>query len=165
MSMPTKKHLLVLSFLAVFASDVSASFGETNDSHSNLSTAQSYSHKRQSKPHTVDATAHGKPSDSHLKQAAVGASNTVTKESSSEVAEGKAIALVEKTKEVRSWRKEFGPTGINSATNGKPAFDVESHHGSIYVVHVFEDKPEQALTFARYEANIKTGRVRKVDGI
>lgn len=89
--------------------------------------------------------------------------NAAPRESAAELAEDKAIALAEKVKEVRKWEKEFGPTGVNPATNGKPGFDVESHHGSIYVVHVFEDKPEQALTFARYEVNIKTGRVKKVD--
>lgn len=85
------------------------------------------------------------------------------KKSAAEIAEDKAIALVEKTKEVRTWEKEFGPTGVSSSTGGKPAFDIESHHGSVYSVHVFEDKPEQALTFARYEVNIQTGRVKKVD--
>ncbi len=85
------------------------------------------------------------------------------KKSASEIAEDKAIALVEKTKEVRIWEKAFGPSGVSSSTGGKPGFDIESHHGSVYSVHVFEDKPDQALTFARYEVNIQTGRVKKVD--
>lgn len=83
--------------------------------------------------------------------------------SASELAEDKAIALTEKTKEVRDWEKAFGPRGVNPATQGRPGFDIESHHGSVYVVHVFEDKPEQALTFARYQVNIKTGSVKKVE--
>lgn len=81
----------------------------------------------------------------------------------SELAEDKAIALAEKTKEVRNWEKAFGPRGVNPATQGRPGFDIESHHGSVYLVHVFEDKPEQALTFARYQVNIKTGSVKKVE--
>lgn len=108
------------------------------------------------------ANANNPAAPANTKRATV-KSAAAPKESAAELAEDKAIALAEKVKEVRKWEKEFGPTGVNPATNGKPGFDVESHHGSIYVVHVFEDKPEQALTFARYEVNIKTGRVKKVD--
>ncbi|HEY9731912.1 MAG TPA: hypothetical protein V6C89_08370 [Drouetiella sp.] len=104
-----------------------------------------------------------KPSDARPKQAAVARKATKGKTSVSQNGEDKAISLVEKSREVRAWEKDFGPTGVSPATNGKPGFDIESHHGSIYVVHVFEDKPEQALTFARYEVNIKTGRLKKVD--
>ena len=107
-------------------------------------------------------TVYGKALAVHSKQAAVKASNE-PKESASQLAEDRALALVEKVKEVQRWEKEFGPKRFNPKTNGRPAFNVEEHHGSVYVVNVFEDKPEQALTFARYEVNIKSGRVKKVD--
>lgn len=162
--MSSKKRHLVWAFLAMFACDVSASFGETEVSHSNhLSNGQSHLQHQQRSAHSTGATMQLKHSNAHPQQAATDTSTRVTKESALEAAEDKAISLVEKSKEVRAWEKQFGPTGVSPSTNGKPAFDVESHHGSIYVVHVFEDKPEQALTFARYEVNIKTGRITKVD--
>lgn len=77
--------------------------------------------------------------------------------------EDRALALVEKVKEVKMWEKEFGPKGFNPSTQGRPGFNIEEHHGSVYVVSVFEDMPEHNVTFARYQVNVKTGRVQKVD--
>lgn len=77
--------------------------------------------------------------------------------------EERALALVEQVKEVKKWEKEFGPKGFNPATQGRPGFDVEEHHGSVYVINVFEDMPEHNVTFARYRVNVKTGSVKKVD--
>jgi len=107
----------------------------------------------------VSQTVYAKAPALHSKQTAAKA----PKESAAELAEDRALALVEKVKEVQRWEKEFGPKRFNPKTNGRPGFNVEEHHGSVYLVNVFEDKPEQALTFARYEVNIKSGRVKKVD--
>ncbi len=77
--------------------------------------------------------------------------------------EDRALALVEKVKEVKMWEREFGPKRFNPSTQGRPGFNIEEHHGSVYVVNVFEDMPEHNVTFARYQVNVKTGRVQKVD--
>ncbi|MBS1955538.1 MAG: hypothetical protein JST89_15255 [Cyanobacteria bacterium SZAS-4] len=77
--------------------------------------------------------------------------------------EDRALALVEQVKEVKTWEKEFGPKHFNPATQGRPGFEVEEHHGVVYVVNVFEDMPEHNVTFARYQVNVKTGSVKKVD--
>lgn len=77
--------------------------------------------------------------------------------------EDRALALVEKVKEVKMWEKGFGPKGFNPSTQGRPGFNIEEHHGSVYVVNVFEDMPEHNVTFARYQVNVNTGHVQKVE--
>ncbi len=102
----------------------------------------------------VTHTAHGKASTGHPKRTAQFAKLS---------SEDRALALVEKVKEVQTWEKTFGPKGFNPGTQGRPGFSVEEHHGSMYVVNVFEDMPEHNVTFARYEVNLKTGSVKKLD--
>ncbi len=77
--------------------------------------------------------------------------------------EDRAMDLVNKVTEVRKWENEFGAKRFNPNTGGRPGMSIEEHHGSLYVVHVFEDMPEHAVTFARYEVNVKTGRVHRLD--
>jgi hypothetical protein len=98
---------------------------------------------------------YGKAPAAHPKQAAA--------KSNKDLAGERAVALVEQVKEVQVWEKEFGPNKFNPKTQGRPGFNIEEIHGAVYVVNAFEDKPEQALTFARFEVNVKTGKVKKID--
>ncbi|MBI2810058.1 MAG: hypothetical protein HYX67_04420 [Candidatus Melainabacteria bacterium] len=91
----------------------------------------------------------------HPKQAAAKANKQLSGD--------RAIALVRQVKEVQDWENAFGPKHFNPATQGRPGFSIEEIHGSVYTINAFEDKPEQALTFARFEVNVKTGKVKKVE--
>src|SRR3954468_14456546 len=81
-------------------------------------------------------TALGKAQAVHSKRAAIKAAIKAPKETAADLAEDRALALVEKVKEVRMWEKEFGPKRFNDKTNGRPGFNVEEHHGSVYLVNV-----------------------------
>jgi hypothetical protein len=99
--------------------------------------------------------AYGKAVPSHSRHA----SKAVKKESDSD----RAMDLVWKVKEVKVWLNEFGPKRFNPATSGHPAMGIEGHHGAVYIVNAFEDMPDHVVTFGRYEVNVNTGRVKKVD--
>lgn len=74
--------------------------------------------------------------------------------------EDKAIDLVKSRKEVKAWLALFkSPGNTSPKTGGSPVLAIDSHQGSVYKIHVFEDMPDHQATFNYYEVDLKTGKI------
>ena len=92
----------------------------------------------------------------------VSAKKNGTKKVTKALTEKDALTLIEKLPEVQKFKHSVDAAEGNS----KPVVELDRKEGNEYVVHVYEDVPDDAetshtATFNWYYVNIKTGKIRK----
>jgi hypothetical protein len=105
-------------------------------------------------------TATGSEPGGAVKKASHPGASTSADQASKKSKEDRAIDLVWRRPDVKSWLKLF-PKG-KSKLGGHAAASVDHQQGDVYSVHVYEDLPDHTATFNWYDVNLKTGKITKM---